>query len=142
MQTLFCSARLYHRLFHNIANRYSLRLILKLYNFQYDIGERELTDVLNAGNTVFVLLSDLKQLNLNTDHLLNFFDSKPKRAVTNYDVFPYPIQIVSSTGTSMKLCQDQSLLGEYWQHFGAESEYRVYLHESDQFSPSRYHATR
>ena len=34
--------------------------------------ERELTDVLNAGNTVFVLLSDLKQLNLNTDHLLNF----------------------------------------------------------------------
>ena len=96
--------------------------------------ERELTDVLNAGNTVFVLLSDLKQLNLNTDHLLNFFDSKPKRAVTNYDVFPYPIQIVSSTGTSMKLCQDQSLLGEYWQYFGAESEYRVYLHESDQFS--------
>ena len=34
----------------------------------------------------------------------------------------------------MKLCQDQSLLGEYWQYFGAESEYRVYLHESDQFS--------
>ena len=97
--------------------------------------KRELTDVLNTSNTVFVLLNDLKQLNLNTDHLLDLFDSKSKRSATNYDVFPYPIQIVSATGTSMKLCQDQSLLGEYWQHFGAESEYRVYLHESDQFSP-------
>lgn len=106
------------------------KLQLSIFHWQ-----KELTDVLDAGNTVFVLLSELRQLNFNTDHLLDLLDSKPKRIVTNYEVFPFPFQINSSTGDSMKLCEGQPLLREYWKHFGAESEYQVYLHDPDQFTP-------
>ena len=89
-----------------------------------DHWRRELGDVLDAGNTAFVLLSDYKEITLGH-----------RDVVANYDVLPYPIAVVRSTGTSMTLSRGQSILGDYWQQFGAESRYLVHMTELDDFSP-------
>lgn len=89
-----------------------------------DHWSRELEDVLSAGNTAFVLLSDYKAVSLELGGV-----------VTNYDVLPYPIEVVGSVGTSMTVNRGQSILGDYWQQFGAESRYRVYMTELNDFSP-------
>ena len=80
----------------------------------------EISAAMNAGNTVFVLLSDIKRLILNPEHILDSIGSESRRTATNYDTLPYPVKVVGSTGTSMSLSQDQSLLREYWDHFGSE----------------------
>lgn len=88
-----------------------------------DIGHwnRELRDVLNAGNTVFMVLSDREEINLSTGKLQH-------RVTTNYDVFPSPIRVIESQGNSMVLAPNEPLLKDYWQQFGGESQYRVYIH--------------
>ncbi len=95
-------------------------------NLQHTVNHwrRELEDVLNAGNTAFVLLSDHKEVSLELGGV-----------VTNYDVLPYPIDVVGSIGTSMTVNRGQSILSDYWQQFGAESRYRVFITELDDFSP-------
>ena len=89
-----------------------------------DHWNRELEDVLDAGNTAFVLLSHYKEITLGRGDV-----------VANYDVLPYPIDVVGSIGTSMALNHGQSILGDYWQQFGAESRYLVHMTELDGFDP-------
>ena len=49
--------------------------------------------------------------------------------VSNYDVLPVITDITESIGTSIILHPNSSLLKDYWQMFGDESEYRVYFEE-------------
>ena len=101
-------------------------LVLRTDNLKHTIDHwnRELEDALDAGNTAFVLLSHYKEVTLGR-----------KSVVANYDVLPYPIDVVRSTGTSMTLNQGQSILGDYWQQFGAESRYLVHMTELNDFDP-------
>ena len=89
-----------------------------------DHWRRALEDVLDAGNSVFVLLSDYREVSLGQSNV-----------VANYDALPYPIAVVRSTGTSMTLSRGQSILGDYWQQFGAESRYLVHMAELNDFDP-------
>ena len=101
-------------------------LVLRTENLKRTIDHwnRELEDALDAGNTAFVLLSDYREITLGR-----------KSVVANYDMLPYPIDVVRSTGTSMTLNHGQSILGDYWQQFGAESRYLVHMTELDGFDP-------
>ena len=102
---------------------------------------KELSDFLNAGKTIFMILSDFEQVyvmtgkkqysgtgrNRQTTHLV--------RPLSNYDLLPFPAEIVESKGTLMLLQSGESLLREYWQQFGAESEYYVHIEKSDLLRP-------
>ena len=102
---------------------------------------RELSDFLNAGKTVFVIMSDREEVYVSTGEK-KYSGSGRNRITTNivcplsnYDLLPFPASVVESKGTSMRLHPREDLLREYWQQFGDESEYRVHVEQSDLFRP-------
>ena len=86
--------------------------------------KRELVAVLQAGNTVLVMLSDLESVDLNS-----------RTVATNYDVFPSPVRLIESRGNSMVLARNARYLEDYWRQFGAESRYLVYFSQLNSFTP-------
>ena len=76
-----------------------------------------------------MMLSDLKTLNLDPSRL------KPRTGssheITNYDALPTTIAVMNSKGDSMLLSPTESVLNDYWRQFGEESQYRVYISESN-----------
>ena len=87
---------------------------------------REFAAVLQAGNTVFVLLGPFEEVSLRNGG-----------EVTNYDVFHSLIgkNLGVAEGTSMILNPGESFLREYWRQFGADSQYQVYLRDSKHLRP-------
>ena len=102
---------------------------------------RELLDFLGAGRTVFVVLTDLREVYVDTGERQysgtgrNRQTTTVVRPLSNYDLLPLSTKIVGSRGTSMVLTPGENILREYWRQFGSDSNYRVYLERSDAFRP-------
>ena len=102
---------------------------------------RELTEFINAGRTVFTIMSSLEQVYVNTGEKEHSGTGRNRqttefvRPLSNYGLLPVSAKIVESKGTSMILSPSEPLLKEYWQHFGDESEYHVYIEESEHLKP-------
>ena len=60
-----------------------------------DHWKRELTDVLNAGNTVFVMLCDPEKIGIRTGNVLEAI-SGTSQVATNYAVLPYSLSVIAS----------------------------------------------
>ena len=93
---------------------------------------RELLDFLKTVRTVFLILSDLDEVYVDTGRR-EFSGTGRNRQTTNivnllsnYDFVPF-IKVVEVNGSAMKLNPENTLLREYWQRFGEESQYRVYM---------------
>ena len=95
--------------------------------------KNELSGALKAGKTVFLLLCDVEQVFVHTGEKQysgtgrNRETTNIVKPVSNYDLLPFSMKVVEAQGTSMTLVPGNALLREYWQEFGDESAYRVYL---------------
>ena len=102
---------------------------------------RELRDFLNAGKTVFVIMSEREDVYVSTGKKeysgtgRNRQTTHIVRPLTNYEMLPFSIDIVESKGTFMKLNPNGELLREYWKQFGAESKYKVRIEASEILKP-------
>ena len=102
---------------------------------------RELTDFINAGRTVFMIMSSLEQVYVNTGEKEHSGTGRNRqttefvRPLFNYDLLPLSAKIVESKGTSIILSPGEPLLKEYWQQFGNETEYLVHIEDSEHFNP-------
>lgn len=102
---------------------------------------RELNEFLNAGKTVFLIMSDREDVYVRTgekEHSGTGRNRQTKhivRLLTNYEMFPFSKEVVKSKGTQMKLHPNGELLREYWQLFGSESEYLVRIDASKLLKP-------
>ncbi len=89
----------------------------------------EIKAAIEAGITVFVILSDLESAPTPNDDL------------TNYSVMDYLLgrpmrtNIAVSKGRSMILAPGKALLKEYWRQFGQQSRYRFYMEDFSGFDP-------
>ena len=95
----------------------------------------ELTAFLDAGNTVFLVLSALEEIKLRWSGTLERLETNER--ATNYDVF-HPFinhHLGVAEGESMVLTPDGSLLRDYWHQFGGESRYSVYLNNLRGLTP-------
>ena len=109
------------------------------FRLQEDIAHwrRELKDVLDAGRTVFVLMTAREEVYVNTGEKeysgtgRNRQTTNMVRLLSNYDSLPVSATIVESKGTSMMLFPGERILGEYWQQFGEDSTYQVHIAESE-----------
>ena len=103
--------------------------------------QKELAGALKAGKTVFLLLCDVGQAFVHTGEKKysgtgrNRETTNIVKPVSNYDTLPFSLKVVEAQGTSMALVPGNALLREYWQEFGSESVYRVYLTGSPQPQP-------
>ena len=102
---------------------------------------RELLDFLRAGRTVFVVLTDLREVYVDTGERQysgtgrNRQTTTVVRPLSNFDLLPLSTKIVGSRGTSMVLTPGENILREYWRQFGGDSNYRVYIERSDAIRP-------
>ena len=102
---------------------------------------KELLDFLGAGRMVFVVLTDLREVYVDTGERQysgtgrNRQTTNLVRPLSNYDLLPMSAKPVESRGTSMALTPGENILREYWKEFGADSQYRVYLERADGFRP-------
>ena len=102
---------------------------------------RELKDVLDAGRTVFVLMTDREDVYVSTGEKdysgtgRNRQTTNMVRLLSNYDSLPVSATIVESKGTSMMLFSGERILGEYWRQFGEDSTYQVHIAESEGARP-------
>ena len=102
---------------------------------------REIRDVMAAGKTVFVTLIAHQEVFVATGENTYSGTGRNRQItrmvspVSNYDVLPVITDITESIGTSIILHPKSSLLKDYWQMFGDENEYRVYLKNSQLFEP-------
>ena len=95
--------------------------------------KRELTGVLDAGKTVFVMLSDPETIYL--DNYISTVYVEPPSSARNYDILPLPMSVIESIGNSMALDPGESLLRDYWRQFGDDSQYRVYIEGTSSLRP-------
>ena len=99
---------------------------------------KELADALEAGKTVFLLLSEVEQAlvycgqETSSGTGRNRQVTKAVTPVSNYDLLPFPMKAIESKGISMSLVARESLLREYWRQFGDDSSYCVHLTDSPQ----------
>ena len=102
---------------------------------------RELNDFLAAGKTVFMIMHGREEVYVSTGKKEHSGTGRNRqttnivRPLSNYAFLPSTIVIVESKGTSMRLHSHGDLLKEYWQQFGAESEYHVHIEKSNSFRP-------
>ncbi len=102
---------------------------------------RELIDFCKAGRTVFVILPDLDEVYVDTGERTYSGTGRNRqtttlvRGVSNYELLPLPMKFVQSKGNSMKLVTQNTILKDYWQEFGEQSQYRVYIEEMDTVKP-------
>jgi len=92
---------------------------------------REILGAVEAGKTVFLLLNELQEVYVATGDKKYSGTGRNRqttRIVTdysNYKLIPGGIDIVNSTGTSMKLHGGDNMLTTYWAELQDFSEYRV-----------------
>ena len=92
----------------------------------------EINAALDAGKTVFMMLSDVNKVKLTSNNLDLLLESNP--VASNYDIVSN-LRVIESIGTSMRLASNNSLLAYYWQQFKNESQYRVYIANSEGYKP-------
>jgi len=89
----------------------------------------EIKAAIDAGITIFVILTDLENAPTPNDDLVNY-------SVLDY-LLDWPIRtnIAVAKGTSMILASGKSLLKDYWAKFGEESQYQFYVKDIEGFDP-------
>ena len=94
---------------------------------------KELVDYLDSGRTVFMFMSDLEEIFVDTG-LRDYSGTGRNRQtirkveiLTNYELLPFNVKIAGSKGNRMRIEPGVNALREYWQAFGEESQYRVYF---------------
>ena len=102
---------------------------------------KELDDCLNSGRTVFMIMSDLQEVFVDTGRReysgtgRNRQTTRRVEILTNYELLPFNVKIAASQGSRMRCDQGGGLIREYWQVFGEESQYRVYFEDAGIASP-------
>jgi len=92
---------------------------------------REILEAVKAGKTIFLLLNERQEIYVATGEK-SYSGTGRNRQTTrhvelfqNYQIIPGRIDVVNSSGTSMRLDEKDDLLAVYWAEVGDESEYRV-----------------
>ena len=85
---------------------------------------KEISDFVEAGKTIFVLLSEYQVAY-----------TQYGEALSNYDLVPIRMHTAPSSGVSMVLSQGENPLREYWEHFGEYSRYCVYIDPKVSWNP-------
>ena len=94
---------------------------------------KELVDYLDSGRTVFMFMSDLEEVFVDTGLReysgtgRNRQTTRKVEILTNYELLPFDVKIAASNGSRMRSEPGVNALREYWQAFGEESQYRVYF---------------
>ena len=83
-----------------------------------------------AGKTVFVLMAQPDQF-----YLRSHSNRQGHSFESNYSALPTPMNVVHSEGREMTLSPGENILREYWEKFGSESRYQVYINNTRDFSP-------
>ncbi len=102
---------------------------------------KELADYLNAGKTVFLIMSRLEEVYVSTGEKKysgtgrNRITTRIVQPVSNYDLLPVSRKIYESEGNQMILHSEGHILKEYWQLFGEESQYHAHIEKSNHFRP-------
>ena len=95
--------------------------------------KRELSEAFRAGKTVFVLLSELQEVFIDTGER-EYSGTGRSRQTTrvvapfnNYQTLPLQLAVTASEGRGMKLTPAGGLLADYWREFSQHSAYRVWI---------------
>ena len=106
-----------------------------------DHWRREVGDLLKAGKTVFVLLANYKEFYVDTGER-TYSGTGRNRAATrhvallsNYSLLPVHSKLIQSEGKEMVLSQGENPLKEYWNSYGNDSKYSVYIETGDTWIP-------
>lgn len=98
-----------------------------------DHWKRELSEAFRVGKTVFVILSELQEVFVDTGNR-QYSGTGRNRQTThivapfnNYHVLPIDMTVAASTGKAMKLTREGQLLVDYWKEFGDHSTYKVLI---------------
>lgn len=93
--------------------------------------KREIKEALAAGKTVFVYLTDRKDIFVATG-TKDFSGAGRNARITrhvgpfnNYESLPFDLEIVTAHGTEMQIVPGTTLLTSYWHEFAKLSSYRV-----------------
>jgi len=92
---------------------------------------REILGAIKASKTIFLLLNELQEVYVATGEKSYSGTGRNRqttRQVTpfhNYQIIPGGIEVVNSSGTSMRLYEKDNLLAVYLAEVGDESEFRV-----------------
>ena len=103
--------------------------------------QREISDFVRAGKTVFVTMGKLDEVYVSTGKKEHSGTGKNRittnivNRISNYHCLPISTNVIESRGTSMILHPGQQLLGEYWLNFEKDSVYHVYIEKPDTFKP-------
>ena len=109
---------------------------------------REIQDAVEAGKTVFVILGRLDEVYVRTGER-TYSGTGQKRvqtnkvaSVSNYDVLPSydvrpfnELKVVQSEGEAMVLQQGENPLRDYWENYGQQSQYQIYIENSSGYVP-------
>jgi len=94
---------------------------------------REIYDALQAGKTIVVFLTELKEVYIDTgqrQHSGTGRNRQTTRLVTEYDNYrslPFDVKPTNSQGSAMRLVQGAEVLSSYWSEFAKDSTYHVRL---------------
>ncbi len=97
---------------------------------------REIADALRAGMTVFLRLVERDVVNVHTGEVKYSGTGKNRSRtnivteMSNYEVLPLDVKIISASGTSMRTQTDLAWFQPYWRRFGTDSRYHVRIEGS------------
>lgn len=103
--------------------------------------KRELSDFVAAGGVAFINLCERRELYIETGEKYysgtggNRLTTRVRKLFSNYELNPLENRVIAATGASMKLNQNDSYFAEYWNLFGKESAYKVYLEDGNSIVP-------
>lgn len=93
--------------------------------------KRELSEAVRAGKTIFVLMSGLREVYVDTGKRTYSGSGRNQQTTTlvtgfnNYEAIPVEMSVTASEGKRMKPTRQGELLVNYWKEFGNHSEYKV-----------------
>lgn len=103
--------------------------------------KRELSDFVAAGGVAFINLCEFREVYIDTGEReysgtgRNRHTTTLLRLFSNYEFIPSIISTKAAIGTSMTLKYNDSNFEEYWDLFGNESIYKVYLKDENSIVP-------
>lgn len=108
--------------------------------------KRELFDFVVAGGIAFINLCELQELYIRTGEKEysgtghNRHTTRIVESFCNYEFIPVRIKVKAAIGTSMTVKYSDCCFEEYWEQFGNESTYKVYLEDANSTTPIVYTA--
>ena len=94
---------------------------------------RELSEAFRVGKTVFVLLSELQEIFIDTGRREHSGTGRNRQTTqivapfNNYQVLPIDMTVTAAEGKGIKLTREGALLADYWREFSDHSVYKVLI---------------